>query len=198
MSRASDIAEAITNSSLASLLQDLVVAASGCSTCDSSTPLYDPSASSTASSTGTPFSITYGTGAASGSLVSDTISIGGFSVASQVFAACDTFDNLLSGDESGLLGMGWQSLGERAALKPSQNLTLIPDSSQHHLAPCLSSKLSTRPEISIAPSSAWVSTAKKAERESLASTFLLEVALTSCPSFLTFSSLFLSASLPPL
>lgn len=33
-------------------------------------------------------------------------------MASQVFAACDTFDNLISGEESGLMGLGWQSLCE--------------------------------------------------------------------------------------
>lgn len=33
----------------------------------------------------------------------------------QTFAACTTFDNLLSGSESGLLGLGWKTLSTSGA-----------------------------------------------------------------------------------
>lgn len=120
---------------------DLLIATSGCSGCESSTPAYDSSTSSTSDVSSTAFSITYvrllslpsyveltalqGTGSASGVLVTDTVSIAGYSVRSdfcsaflaqdphlcsllsnQTFAACDTINNIVSGSISGLLGLG--------------------------------------------------------------------------------------------
>lgn len=40
----------------------------------------------------------------------------------QAFAACTTFDNLLSGEESGLLGLGWQPLSTSRAVPFIQQL----------------------------------------------------------------------------
>ncbi|KAF5366573.1 hypothetical protein D9758_008919 [Tetrapyrgos nigripes] len=58
-----------------------------------------------------PFSITYGSGAASGTLVSDTVAMAGFSVVDQVFAVCDDVsDGLLTDPVSGLMGLAWQSM----------------------------------------------------------------------------------------
>lgn len=84
--------------------------------------MYDPNSSSTADVTQTDFSITYGTGSASGVLVSDTVALGSFSIASQTFGACDDFENLLGGSESGLLGLAWQSLSMSEAVPFAQNL----------------------------------------------------------------------------
>lgn len=64
--------------------QDLVVATLSCSSCDSTAARYDSTSSPSAVVSATNFSITYGTGSASGVLVQDIVAMGGFSVASQV------------------------------------------------------------------------------------------------------------------
>lgn len=48
-------------------------------------PVYTSSVSSTFKNLSEPFSITYGSGAAKGELVSDTVQMAGFSVSNQVF-----------------------------------------------------------------------------------------------------------------
>ena len=45
-----------------------------------------------------------------GTLVRDTISIGNFTQPDQVFAACDTLENIVDGTISGILGLGWTAL----------------------------------------------------------------------------------------
>lgn len=37
--------------------------------------------------------------------------MGGYTIQKQVFAAITTFDNIVAGDLTGLLGMGWQTIG---------------------------------------------------------------------------------------
>ncbi|KAK4056619.1 hypothetical protein OIO90_002467 [Microbotryomycetes sp. JL221] len=99
---------------------DLVVATHECTDCEGS--VYDPNSSSTASVSSTPFDIQYGSGSASGILVSDTVTLGTFSIASQTFGACADFESLLGGSESGLLGLGWQSLAMSGAVPFAQHL----------------------------------------------------------------------------
>ncbi|KAM0755529.1 acid protease [Meredithblackwellia eburnea MCA 4105] len=95
---------------------DLVMATNNCDGCESTTDGYDASDSSTSSSSSTTFSITYGSGDASGTLLSDTVSIGGYTVSNQTFAACDVMDNIVTGDIDGLLGMGWQGIASSGAV----------------------------------------------------------------------------------
>ncbi|KAL8280599.1 hypothetical protein RQP46_006922 [Phenoliferia psychrophenolica] len=68
---------------------------------------------STYKNTATPFSIQYGSGAVSGTLASDTVSIGGLSVASQYFGAVTTESSQFNGDPAaGILGLAFSSIAE--------------------------------------------------------------------------------------
>ncbi|ORY80220.1 aspartic peptidase domain-containing protein [Leucosporidium creatinivorum] len=95
---------------------DMILAVDSCSGCSSSTPGYSASSSSTSVASSDAFSITYGSGSASGTLVEDTVSIAGYSMPNQVFAACDTMDNIVDGDISGILGMGWSTIASSGAV----------------------------------------------------------------------------------
>ncbi|KAI5480820.1 aspartic-type endopeptidase [Pseudohyphozyma bogoriensis] len=106
-----------------SAVQDLVLATSPCTTgCLYSTPTYYPAASNTSSVSDTTFSITYGTGAAQGVLARDVVHLGNFTIDNQVFAACDQLSNIVSGDMSGILGMGWSSIANTQAVPLVQQL----------------------------------------------------------------------------
>ncbi|KAL8283138.1 hypothetical protein RQP46_005916 [Phenoliferia psychrophenolica] len=94
---------------------DLLLATSPCTGCLTTTSLYTPSDSSTSVSSSTQFSITYGSGDAAGTLAEDTVSIGGYSVSNQVFAACTTLNEIVEGKISGLLGLGWESIASSKA-----------------------------------------------------------------------------------
>ncbi|ODN94323.1 endopeptidase [Cryptococcus wingfieldii CBS 7118] len=91
---------------------DLWLASDKCSTTAcSSMDEYSLSNSSTAVNLSTSFSIEYGSGKASGALVQDLVTLGGYSVASQTFAACDSVSTgLLSTGVSGIMGLSWQAL----------------------------------------------------------------------------------------
>ncbi|ODN82175.1 hypothetical protein L202_02467 [Cryptococcus amylolentus CBS 6039] len=91
---------------------DLWLASEKCSTTAcSSMDEYSLSNSSTAVNLSTSFSIEYGSGKASGALVQDLVTLGGYSVASQTFAACDSVSTgLLSTGVSGIMGLSWQAL----------------------------------------------------------------------------------------
>ncbi|GAA6051893.1 hypothetical protein JCM3770_006561 [Rhodotorula araucariae] len=89
---------------------DLILAETGCAGCSSNTPGYQPSLSSTSATSSQAFSIQYGSGSASGTLVRDAISIGNYTQPNQVFAACDTLENIVDGTISGILGLGWAAL----------------------------------------------------------------------------------------
>ncbi|GAA5861451.1 hypothetical protein JCM1840_005375 [Sporobolomyces johnsonii] len=94
---------------------DLILAEANCSGCSSSTPGYTPSSSSTSATSSQSFSITYGSGSASGTLVQDTIRIANYTQTSQTFAACDTLDNIVDGTISGILGLGWSTIASSGA-----------------------------------------------------------------------------------
>ncbi|KAF9027617.1 acid protease [Hymenopellis radicata] len=93
---------------------DLWVADSSCVTCTTSTPVFNPSDSSTSqTATGatSETTIRYGSGAVAGTLSADTVSMGGFTVSEQVFLAVDqTTQNLLSGSVSGIMGLAFEAL----------------------------------------------------------------------------------------
>ncbi|KAG7098251.1 hypothetical protein E1B28_000213 [Marasmius oreades] len=90
---------------------DLWLASSACSLCDSETPLYDLSKSSSAQNTNRPVSITYGSGQVRGTTVTDNVSIGPFSVSSQTLLAVNVVSSgLLDGTVSGILGLGFNTI----------------------------------------------------------------------------------------
>jgi hypothetical protein len=64
---------------------DLWFATTGCSDCSSSTPLLDPTKSSSFQSTSQTIPLSYGSGNATGSLARDAVSVGPFTVAQQTF-----------------------------------------------------------------------------------------------------------------
>ncbi|KAH7885800.1 aspartic peptidase domain-containing protein [Phlebopus sp. FC_14] len=90
---------------------DLWVADTSCQTGCSSTAAFDSLSSSTFQNLSEPFSITYGSGQAAGTLAQDVVQMAGFSVPNQVFAAVDQVSSgLLNSPVSGLLGLAWQSI----------------------------------------------------------------------------------------
>jgi len=99
---------------------DLWVASTTCAACDKTTPVYDASASSstkTAAAANPEVTIRYGSGAVAGTLASDTVSLGGFTVDSQVFLSVDqTTENLLDGSVSGIVGLAFQSIASTGAV----------------------------------------------------------------------------------
>jgi len=95
---------------------DLWLASSTCTTGCSSVPQFDPSSSSSFRNLSTAFQITYGSGAARGFLVQDTVQMAGFSIPSQTFALCNQISaNLLTSPVSGLLGLGWKQIASSGA-----------------------------------------------------------------------------------
>ncbi|KAL0575800.1 hypothetical protein V5O48_006178 [Marasmius crinis-equi] len=90
---------------------DLWVATTGCSGCNSDTPFYDPSKSSSAQNSNRPVSITYGSGAVQGNTVTDTVSMGPFTIASQTLLAVTAVSkDLLDGTVSGILGLAFNTI----------------------------------------------------------------------------------------
>jgi cathepsin D len=64
---------------------DLWVASTECIGCDTSIPLFDPSKSSSFNASNLATTITYGQGRVAGQIVADVVTMGGFSVPSQIF-----------------------------------------------------------------------------------------------------------------
>lgn len=90
---------------------DLWVATKGCGVGCSAMTQFDASASSSFVNLTTSFKISYGSGQAAGTLGQDVVTMGGYSVASQTFASCDTITSgLISSSVSGIMGLSWQSL----------------------------------------------------------------------------------------
>jgi len=90
---------------------DLWVASSNCSSGCAGMTAFNGGESKSFVPLGTLFSIQYGSGSASGTLVQDEVTLGGYTVASQTFALCSTIaSGLISASVSGILGLSWQSL----------------------------------------------------------------------------------------
>ncbi|KAK1222141.1 hypothetical protein PQX77_015069 [Marasmius sp. AFHP31] len=92
----------------------------GPSFCDSSEcdsiATFSSSQSSTLKESDTPFSITYGSGFASGNLVTDNVQMAGFSVPNQVFAICNNVSSgMLTQPVSGLLGLAFETIASTNA-----------------------------------------------------------------------------------
>lgn len=101
---------------------DLILAEPGCTGCQANTPGYNPGSSSTSSTSRQDFTIQYGSGSASGSLVEDRISIANYTQPNQIFAACSTMNNIVDGTISGILGLGWQNIAASQAMPLVQSL----------------------------------------------------------------------------
>lgn len=79
-------------------------------------PLYDSSASSSSVLSQTPFSIQYGSGAVTGELFADTMSLAGHTVYNATIASVTGLeDNTISAPASGIMGMGFQQLATSGA-----------------------------------------------------------------------------------
>ncbi|KAI0684483.1 aspartic peptidase domain-containing protein, partial [Cerioporus squamosus] len=79
-------------------------------------PTFDGNASSTFTDLNTPFTISYGSGAARGNLGQDAVQFAGFEVSDQVFGVVTQIsNNLLTSPVSGLMGLGFQSIASSGA-----------------------------------------------------------------------------------
>ncbi|KAG0145715.1 hypothetical protein CROQUDRAFT_658385 [Cronartium quercuum f. sp. fusiforme G11] len=77
---------------------------------------FVPTNSSTYKSSTTAFQITYGSGAASGTVATETVTQGSYTVTNQAFAVVTKASSgLLSGDVSGIMGMGFTPLASTNA-----------------------------------------------------------------------------------
>ncbi|KIK09781.1 hypothetical protein K443DRAFT_671105 [Laccaria amethystina LaAM-08-1] len=105
---------------------DLWVADTSCTSCDSTTPLFAPSKSSSITSANGQTTIRYGSGTVAGIIAQDVVSMGNFSVQSQTLLAVEELtDGLLEGSASGIMGLAfsaiastrstpfWQALGSQ-------------------------------------------------------------------------------------
>jgi len=103
---------------------DLWLAASTCeSKACSGIASFKPSSSSTFQNLSKPFSITYGSGEAAGSLGQDVVQMAGFSVSNQIFAVCDQVsEGLLNEPVSGLIGLAFSTIASSGAIPLWQTL----------------------------------------------------------------------------
>ncbi|BGP37081.1 hypothetical protein JCM10450v2_000989 [Rhodotorula kratochvilovae] len=105
---------------------DLWVASDFCSSedgCASTIPLFNSTLSSTALDMNTSFSVRYGSGSAQGEIFQDYVSFAGYNVSSQAFALVESVSqDLLGGEISGLMGLGWQPLAASSVTPFWQNL----------------------------------------------------------------------------
>ncbi|GAA5919555.1 hypothetical protein JCM1841_001008 [Sporobolomyces salmonicolor] len=105
---------------------DLWIASSACTTtsgCPLSSPLYNSTYSTTRRDMNTTFSVKYGGGSAQGEMFQDYVGFAGYNVSSQAFAEIeDLSGDLIGGEISGLMGLGWQSLAASGATPLWQNL----------------------------------------------------------------------------
>jgi hypothetical protein len=96
--------------------RDLFLADSTCLIGCSGIPLFNPSNSSTFTSSDVPFGIKFGSGHAAGTLAQDVVQMAGFAVSNQTFGVCDRISSgLLTAPVSGLLGLAWQTIASSQA-----------------------------------------------------------------------------------
>ncbi|KAM0747333.1 acid protease [Meredithblackwellia eburnea MCA 4105] len=104
---------------------DLWIAGSTCSAaqgCDEIATL-NLTKSVSAIDADTTFSVRYGSGSASGEIYKDYVGFAGYNVSNQSFALCDTVSNdLINGNISGLMGLGFQTLAASGVTPFWQNL----------------------------------------------------------------------------
>ncbi|KAK4049690.1 hypothetical protein OIV83_003965 [Microbotryomycetes sp. JL201] len=94
-------------------------AATGCN----NMPLFNYTASNSSVDMSTFFNVRYGSGSAAGDLFQDYVGFAGYNVSRQGFALVDTVSsNLITGNISGLMGLGWQPLAASGITPFWQNL----------------------------------------------------------------------------
>ncbi|KAF8893598.1 aspartic peptidase domain-containing protein [Infundibulicybe gibba] len=87
---------------------DLWVSADPCSTCDPTLPLFDPSSSISYKTVGRRETLHYAAGAVAGQIATDTVTMSGFIINSQIFLAVDkTSREYVDDSISGLMGLGF-------------------------------------------------------------------------------------------
>ncbi|KAA1468887.1 acid protease [Dentipellis sp. KUC8613] len=102
---------------------DLWLADSACVTGCTNVPTFNPESSSSYRNLSTAFSITYGSGKASGVLATDVVQMAGFQVENQVFGVCDVVSQgLLNAPVSGLIGLAFEALASSGATPFWENL----------------------------------------------------------------------------
>ncbi|GAA5894553.1 pepsin-like aspartic protease [Sporobolomyces salmoneus] len=105
---------------------DLWIASTNCSSltgCQTTTPLYNTTLSSTRLDMNTTFSVKYGGGSAMGEIWQDYVGFAGYNVSSQAFALIEDINgDLLGQGISGLMGLGWQPLAASRVTPFWQNL----------------------------------------------------------------------------
>ncbi|VDC07594.1 unnamed protein product [Peniophora sp. CBMAI 1063] len=90
---------------------DLWVATTGCTSCPSGTTEFNTGGSSSYKSSGNSVTFQYGSGQASGTAGTDTVSMGGFTVNGGTVTGVTTVsNNIISGPVSGIMGLGFQAL----------------------------------------------------------------------------------------
>ncbi|KAF8326642.1 aspartic peptidase domain-containing protein [Cantharellus anzutake] len=98
---------------------DLWLASQNCSIgCSTVTNRYDPTKSSSYKDTSSPLHIRYGSGAVSGTIGTETVSFGGFTVTQQPFGVIDQITSGIineGGDFTGLMGLAWPRLAQTRA-----------------------------------------------------------------------------------
>ncbi|KZT43237.1 acid protease [Sistotremastrum suecicum HHB10207 ss-3] len=95
---------------------DLWVASQKCTAGCHNIPTFSGTSSSTFKNLSAPFKIQYGSGAAAGYLVQDTVQMAGFEVPSQTFAVVDQVTTgLLTNPVSGLIGLAFQTIASSQA-----------------------------------------------------------------------------------
>lgn len=98
---------------------DLWISGSSCLRCAAATTgaTFNPSSSSTFTTASGTLSVQYGSGSAQGTLGTDVVSLGGFQVPQQKFGVAQTVtNNFLTGNLSGLMGLGFQNLASTGAV----------------------------------------------------------------------------------
>ncbi|KAH7885825.1 acid protease [Phlebopus sp. FC_14] len=96
---------------------DLWVASSSCGSSCAGSANFDPTKSSTFKSLNRDFSVTYGSGDASGTLSEDVVQMAGFSVTNQQFGSVtSTSSDFLTSPVTGLIGLAWQPLSSSQAM----------------------------------------------------------------------------------
>ncbi|KAM0787045.1 hypothetical protein ACM66B_006311 [Microbotryomycetes sp. NB124-2] len=104
---------------------DLWVASTDCSaeTGCNNMPLFNATASNSSFDMSTSFSVRYGSGSAAGDLFQDYVGFAGYNVSRQAFALVDSVSSdLITGNISGLMGLGWQPLAASGITPFWQNL----------------------------------------------------------------------------
>ncbi|KAF8494617.1 acid protease [Russula emetica] len=96
---------------------DLWFATTGCAGCSSSTPVLDPSKSSSIQLETQRIPLNYGSGSAEGVLAHDTVTMGPFTVNPQTFVGVDDVSSgLIDGELAGIMGLAFQGIANSQAL----------------------------------------------------------------------------------